>query len=696
MPAGIRAPSGADSSTPYSQRYRPFASGGELESHLLEELVTIFAVSIGVLLISHRLRIAPIVGLLLTGIVVGPQGLGFVSSLRQIEHLAEIGIVLLMFAIGAELSLQHLLQIRRSVFIGGFLQVGLTWSAGFLLARALGMPVGESTLIGFLLSLSSTALVLKLLQENAEIDSLHGRTAFAILIFQDLIIVPIMLFVPSMGDGPAGGAEVSLWWTLTKSILIMGAVFLASSKLVPKILDLVVGMRDPEAFLLTIVTICFAIAFVTQRAGLSLALGALLAGLIVSESEYSHEAIGKVLPFQQVFTTLFFVSVGMLLDVSYALSNAPLILALTVGVVVAKALLALPAALALGYSLKTALLSALSLAQIGEFSFVLAKEGLRYNALSSASYQLVLSVSILTIALTPLTVALAPRAAELLLLIPWPKRLREGWLGLDDRPHLFSHEPMSEHLIIIGMGSNGRMASRAAEAAEIKYVAIDMNPDRVTASRDVGKPVVYGDATQEAVLRQEGIASAKVAIIAISEPTATRRIVSLIKELNPSCHVIVRTRLMAEVDELYALKADEVVPEEFEAGLQISGRFLRRYRIPRSTIETYLRDLRNGSYEAFLNPAFAASDLAELQLAFPALEIVAYKVANTCPQLGLTLAETKLRNKLGINLIAIRRGATTITNVPEDATLEEDDLVFLLGPIQDHEKLEAFFGARNE
>jgi len=392
---------------------------------ILTDLVIIFGLSIAVLFTCHKLRVPATVGFILTGILAGPHLLGLVKAIHEVEMLAEIGVILLLFTIGVEFSFANLLQIRQSVLVAGPIQVAATCLAGLFLGLQFGKTMGEAVFIGFLVSLSSTAIVLKLLQERAEVDTPHGRTSLGILIFQDIIIVPMMLFVPLLA-GASENIGVSFLIMLAKGVVIIGLVIASAKWVVPRVLFQIARTGSRELFLLSIVLICISVAWLTAQAGLSLALGAFLAGLIVSETEYSHQALGNILPFRDIFASFFFISIGMLLDVDFLLKNPGIISLLTLGVLLVKAILAGSAALFLKFPLRTAVLVGLALCQVGEFSFILSKVGQSQGLFSGDSYQLFLDVTIITMVATPLMMALAPRAADFILRWPLPQRLKLG------------------------------------------------------------------------------------------------------------------------------------------------------------------------------------------------------------------------------------------------------------------------------
>ncbi|HWT46516.1 MAG TPA: cation:proton antiporter, partial [Vicinamibacterales bacterium] len=344
------------------------------EPGLLSDLLTLFALSVAAALAFHRLRLPPIVGFLITGVISGPYGFGLIRNVADVESLAEIGVVLLLFTVGLEFSLQHLTRLRRFLFIGGALQVGVTIAVTAALARLLAVAWNVAVFLGMLVALSSTAITLRLYAERAELDTPFGNAAVGILIFQDLCVVPMMLLTPALAGG--GRNTTNLAVTLLEAALFIAATVVAARLVVPRILHLVAATRRREVFLLTIVLFCLGTAWASARVGLSLALGAFIAGIVIADSEYSQQALSDIVPLREVFNSLFFISIGMLFDVR-TLGRSPLLVAGAIGgVIVIKAAVTGGTALVLGQSLRPALATGLGLAQIGEFSFVLSAAGM--------------------------------------------------------------------------------------------------------------------------------------------------------------------------------------------------------------------------------------------------------------------------------------------------------------------------------
>jgi CPA2 family monovalent cation:H+ antiporter-2 len=646
-----------------------------MHAPLLADLVTLLVVSIGVLYVSHRVRLPPIVGFLVSGMLLGPYGLGLVEAGQDVQQIAEIGVVLLLFTIGLEFSLADLMRMRRAALVGGSVQIAAVTGAVYLVLALAGMSAASALFLGLTASLSSTAVVLRLLQQGAQVDAPHGRTSIAMLVYQDLMIVPMMLLIPVLA-GTSGGVASALGVFLAQATAILALLAVLARFVVPGLLDRVVHTRSRDMFLLTILTLCLSIAYVSSLAGLSLALGAFLAGLLVSESEYSHQALADILPFRDVFASFFFISIGMLLDLRLAASEPLLLVGLVSGALLIKVMGGAVAVLAVGSPLRTAVMTGMATSQVGEFSFVLAGAGVAAGLVSDASYQWFVATTVATIGLTPFMLSAAPRLASMLHRVPLPHRLQSrGQVGDSQRtPKL-----LENHLVVIGYGVNGRNVCRAASVAGIPHVAVDMNPTIVTAERARGVAVHYGDATREALLEHLGIPRARAVVIALSDAAATRQVTSLVRALNPTCSIVARTRYVREVEALRALGADTVVPEELETSVEIVSRVLTGYLVPRTEIDAFISEIRAGNYEMWRSPAPAAASLQDLKQTLTDVEISTLRVEPGSVLEGQRLVDSDLRRMYGVTVVAIRRGEELIPNPRGDARVEVGDLLVVLG-----------------
>ncbi|MGM0646849.1 MAG: cation:proton antiporter [Bacteroidota bacterium] len=648
-----------------------------MELPILHDLVVILALSVIVILATRKLKIPSLLGFLITGIVAGPHGLHLIENIHQVEMLAEIGVILLLFTIGIEFSFNTLRNIWRNVLIGGFFQVSVTIGVVTLLTVQFGFNWPEAVFLGFLASLSSTAVVLKLIQERGEISMPHGRNALAILIFQDLIIVPMILFTPML----SGGSEASgtdMWLTVLKAAGVIGILIYASRTLVPKLLTLVAKTQSRELFLLTIIVIALSVTWLTSSIGLSLALGAFLAGLIISESEYSHQAFGNILPFLDVFTSFFFVSIGMLLDINFVAENIWLILAVTISVLLIKTLIAGTATLILGYPLRIIIIVGLILSQVGEFSFILSTIGLQENILDRHTYQIFLSVAVITIALTPFIFRLAPKLAAKSLALPLPERLKSGIRELDTDTQ---QKEISRHLIIVGYGLVGRNVARAAKYAGLNYTIIEMNPQTVREEQQKDSPIFYGDATQSVVLEHAGAKNAISLVIAIPDSAAVRRIITTARNMNANLHIIVRTRFINDTKIYLELGADEVIPEEFETSVEIFSRVLAKFLVPRDQIEKLVQQVREGEYEMLRSLSLGKEDpFVSLKVNVPRFDVSTWKIQETSIISGQSVKNTEQKFD-NLTIIAIYRDDQIISN-PNDEIIQSGDMLFVLGASQ--------------
>jgi len=648
-----------------------------MEIPILNVLGIMLGLAVLVLVVFRRFKLPTIIGFLITGILVGPSALSLVKADHDIEVMAEIGIILLLFIIGLEFSLKTLAAIKKAVLLGGFFQVGLTILVPTIALHFFDFSFAEALFMGFLLALSSTAIVLKMLSERNEINTPHGKIALAILIFQDIIVVPMMLFTPLIA-GESENIWVSLSFLLIKAIGVIVIVIISARYLVPKLLYVVAKTKSQELFILTIIAICIATAIMTSYVGLSLALGAFMAGLIISESEYSHQAIANVLPFREIFTSIFFISIGMLLDLGFLTTHILPIVGLTILVLLVKFLIASGAGLILKYPPRTSFTAGLILFQVGEFAFVLSKVGIDYGLLSGDSYQYFLAVSIITMAITPFVIPKADWIVCKLLNLPISKPIYRLSDRLGPNVSEDGHTELEDHLVIIGYGINGRNVARAARFADIPYVIIELNADTVKEERSKGESIFFGDASGIHILEHANIRQARIVVVAISDSESTKKIISNIRTLNQSVYLIIRTRFVKDIEENILLGADEVIPEEFETSIQIFSRVLRRFYVPLDDIQTLINDIRDDNYD-FLRPE--DHDLKGIRPSFySGLNVVALRVMQSDNEIvGKSFSDIDLRNVYGVNVITIRRGDQIIDSITGDCKILNDDVLYVAG-----------------
>jgi CPA2 family monovalent cation:H+ antiporter-2 len=645
---------------------------------VLANLLVIFTASIAVVFVFHQFRLPSIAGFLVAGAIIGPYGLNLISDIGTVQALAEIGIVLLLFTIGIEFSLVHLVSMRRLMFLAAPIQVGGVLLVAWLGAMLLGLSWQQGVFWGFLFSLSSTAIVLKALAERGESDSIHGRATIGILVFQDLAVVPMMLLTPILG-GQSDGNWQAILLTLGESILVVALVIAGAWYLVPMVLGHIVRSRSRELFLLTIIVSCLGIAWLSSLGGLSLALGAFIAGLVISESEYSHQAMAEVLPFRDSFNSLFFVSIGILLDWRVLLAHPLPVIGLLVAVLLVKFAAGAGAVLLAEVPVRSAIMVGVALAQVGEFSFLLAQQGQEAGFLRGDPYQIFLAVSVLSMIVTPFLMQWSPHLARRT--EAW-QRLRH-WLPGRTTAHVLQTEGkqirIKDHVIIVGYGLNGRNLARVLGDTNIPYLALDLDGDIVSREAKHGVPVYYGDGTNPNVLRHMKIEDAKVLVVAISDPFITRRAVQVAKGLNSKLHVVVRTRYLRELDELHQLGADDVVPEEFETSIEIFTLVLRTYNLPQDVVFQKVEQVRREGYALLRRSESMELSHHLRDGTLNDAEVETCRIDDDSPVREKTLEEIALPSRTGVSVIAWTRAGVTQASPSEKTQLMAGDIVVLLG-----------------
>ncbi|MCX7856416.1 MAG: cation:proton antiporter [Deltaproteobacteria bacterium] len=641
----------------------------------LESILVVFGISASIIYLLGKIKLPSIVGFLLAGTIIGPYGMGLIQSLKDVEMIAEIGIILLMFTIGVEFSLTKLYGLKKEVFLFGPLQILLTTTISAVLAHIiLDIHLRNATFYGFVVSLSSTAIVMKLLAEKGELNTRHGKICVGILLFQDICVIPLMLLtrlISTHNEQPLGDYLV----VLLKSFLILFVVFLFSRTAIPYFLHEIVKTKIRELFILVTIFVCLGTAYVTSKLGLSLALGAFLAGVIISESEYSSQALSDILPFKEIFSGIFFISIGMLLDLEFLKLRITDEFVLILTVIFIKILSVVFAVYPFVKSLKISLKTGFSLAQIGEFSFILSFAGRALGLIDSQEYQSFIAITVASMFITPAILRYSPKIVDELVKLKLFHHFEKVTRIKDSE---ISVRKMN-HVIIIGFGLNGRNLARVLKDSGISYVILDLNPDTVRKSKRKGEPIYYGDGTSSEILRKLGILWAKILVVAISDPTSTKRIVEMARTENPRIHIIVRTRYVSDIDELLNVGANEVIPEEFETSLEIFGRVLHHFGVPRNKILETIDRIRQEGYKTLLLDTPLKTRVGLECTMVEGLEMDSYIVEKDSWLKGKSIKAINLRAKTGATIIAVKRGEENILNPDPDLVLNEGDIVVYLG-----------------
>jgi len=645
------------------------------EYTIIRDVVIILGVAAPIVYILNKFKIPSLAGFLLAGILIGPYGFRFITELENVELLAEIGVILLLFAIGLEISLQRLIQMKRLLIIAGGLQVGLTILISALFFHLIGVPFQQSVFFGMLLSLSSTAIVLKLLEEKKEVEAPHGRIAVGMLVFQDLAIVPMILFVPLLGITDEVRPE-TIGLQIIVALVAVTVIVVLARFFIPKIVYYMDRLRIREIFTIGTLLLILATAYLTEIAGLSFAFGAFIAGLMISESEYTHQVFADIIPLKDAFISVFFVSIGMLLNVQILVDVPVEIITLIVGIVVIKCGIVVAVITFMKFPVRTALITGLSLAQIGEFSFVLASIGLANNVLTAEYYQAFLFSSIFTMMMTPFLMHIAPTLATKVS----GMQTTSGAIWSETTNRILKH-----HVIVVGYGMNGKNVTRVLKETGIPYIIIELNPELVSRLSGKKENVIFGDVTRRDTLELASIKNARCIVFAISDPGATATGLQLSNRMNPNIFTIVRARDTQNIEELKKHGANIVIPEEFETSLQIFRKVLENYHIPVNVILKQMAILRSESYEMMVSEGSGISSLTHIDEILAAGITEKYYVDEDNPHIGQTLSELNLRARTDATIIAIVRNGKTITSPAPSEKITAHDTYVLVG---DHKSVD--------
>jgi monovalent cation:H+ antiporter-2, CPA2 family len=644
----------------------------------LPEVVALIVAGAGIAYLCNRLNLVPIIGFLLAGVTIGPNGLGLVRDDELVNSAAEVGVVLLLFTIGIEFSLEKLARIKRLIFIGGGLQVTLATIVTLALLALFGIDWRAALFTGLLIALSSTAIVLKLLSDRGETNSTHGQVNLGLLIFQDLAIIVMVLLVPIFSGST--GSPSAIVVALGKAIAIIIVVLIFARSLMPKILEQVALTCSPELFLLTVIAICFGTAYLTSLAGVSLSLGAFLAGLLVSESRFSEHALGETMPLQILFSATFFVSVGMLLDLRFLMNNLPLVLTAIALVLIVKFVTTGMSVIALGYRLPLAAVSGLMLAQIGEFSFVLERAG-REAGLSPAGMgevgsQTFIAATVILMILTPFLSNLGAKLSDRLEHRSETKETArvETAAPPTDIPQL------EDHVIVAGYGQAARRLVRVLDGSKIPFIITTLSPGGANEAEAEGLPVLRGDSSKQHTLTLAGIERAKMMVIADDDPAMAHRIATVGRILNPTMRLVVRTRYTSDVEPLTEAGADLVIAEELESIVQLFAEVLRDYRISPKEIEAHEEAVRHGGYAALFNETGDEEPVVTCNPGEDCLDTRTVLIRAGSQAAGSVISELELEKRYSITVQTVKRDGKDLSDVNGNLRLRAGDQLILAGP----------------
>ena len=637
------------------------------EQRFLIDVAIILGAAFPMMIIGRLLRIPELISYLVTGILIGPHALRLIRDAQQVEAIAEIGVALILFFIGLHVPLARLRTLGKTTFVSGSAQMGFTVVAVVLLGFLLQLGLRPSIFYGLLIALGSTAVVMPVLATREEIGAPFAGRFLGVSIFQDFAVIPLMLLVPAFASGKNAPPLTTVGLRVVLAVFGVVMLVLLARLVVPHLFNRIARLGSREAFTAAAIVLIVATIAIADRLGISPALGAFAAGIVVGDTEFSHEVAGVLRPFRDFLSVLFFASIGMLLQPRFLLDNPLLVVATVLVVVAVKLIAAYPAFRLSGALPRTSIRAAFALAPIGEFSFLLALEARKHGIIAPRDEQLFISVAVLTLAATPLLVVFGNRIAQ---------QLR----GVHEEPA--GPEAPREKIIIIGYGLNGQNVTRVLLETGISHVIIEEDPRRADVARRVGCRVLIADASDPDALTAAGIRSALAVVIAISDAEGTRRIVQRCRRMSPEVRIVVRTRYISEVETLRGLGANEVIPEEFETSLEIVTRLLRILSVPGNIVAAQLRILRDEGYRLLRDPGMRAAEGRRLSAVLTAGTSQTFLVLPDSKAEGKTLTELAVMDD-HVAVPAMLRDGNPVSPAPVNDALQAGDTLFLVGAHED-------------
>lgn len=645
-------------------------------AQFLPQIVLIFGAALGVARLFRTLRAPAIIGFLVTGLLLGPSGFRLIPH-DDVAVLAEFGLMLLLFTVGLELSPEPLIRIGRRLLMAGGLQMAATAAVTAGMVQVFRTcPTSQAATIGIAVALSSTAIVLKQLGDLRQTDSPGGSIITGILLLQDVVVILIMLLMPIwMGHHDASWSAALLRGLL--SVVALVVVTILARTALPFILKWIVGSGGREFVTLLAVLMACAGAYLASLAGWSWALGACIAGLLLAETDMRHQLFADILPFRDVFNALFFISMGMLVNLPAVAGHLGLLLAAVAGIIVLKTLLAAAAVLAAGWPIRLALQVGMGLCTVSEFAYVVIREADQNHFLPASVVDFLVAMIVGTMLVGAMLVPISDRFA-----VAVARRIRHGPRKTQHAEDAVRDSVQSEsagHIIVVGYGLNGTNLAKVLLATKLSFRVIELNRSLTAEAKREGIRVIVGDAAQQSILAHAGMANAKALVIAIDDQQATRRIVAQAHAARPDMFILARTRYVAEVDVLYRLGASEVIPEEFETSIEIFARVLKEFRIPDNVIEAQINMVRAGRYGMLRGMPTTTSQRMELLHMLDATATQTFLLPAESPVCGRSMRETDLRARSGVTVIAVVRNGEPMTNPTPDIRLEAGDVLVLVG-----------------
>ncbi len=643
---------------------------------IFNDFITIILAATLVVLLFARFRIPSLIGFLFTGMLIGPTGFALIKLEHELELMAEVGVMLLMFNIGLEFSIERIKKMKFEVLVLGTLQIIVTMLGVFLLALFLSFSLQQSFLLAMVVSMSSTAIVLKTLQDKQQLRSPSGRLMVGILLFQDICIVPFLIITPMLGK--ASQFEVlPIMIKLAYAVGLIILVFTLAKYVLPKIIDVVFSARVNELFMTFSLGLCFGLALLTYKAGFSLAMGSFIAGMILAETIYHHQIESDVKPLKNVFLSIFFISVGMLLNLDFVRLNFSSVFLLTLSIIAFKALIIIVLLFLFKQPKNIAFRTGITISQIGEFSFMLLNMAKPISLISEESYQLFLSAIVFSMLLSPLLFFFGEKLVVV-------KNLQANASSKEDI--------INGEVLIVGYGINGINLSRIFKSLKISYKIIEINPTTVKAYKAKGEAIYFGDSTSIANLNSLGIKHAKMMVIAISDSEATAKTVEIGHKLNPDLYIIVRSEYISQIEPLYKMGANVVISQEFEASLEITSHVLKYFGIAEPLVRIksdIIRKKRYGFFnEANSNDSLKIADLAEINELNDT-----YFIHKNSTMVGSSISSIfeEMTKAINVSVIGVIRNKSIITDFSMGFIIEPLDTLIIFGTQKELENAINYF-----
>jgi CPA2 family monovalent cation:H+ antiporter-2 len=638
--------------------------------HLLQDLTLLLLVSLPINIFFHRIKLPSIMGFLIAGILIGPNSLGLIGDTKTVEELAEIGVVLLLFVVGLEFSIGRLLKNLKTVIGFASLQMLLTILVFFFVLWKAGLPGNQSLVFGILIALSSTAIVLKIMTDRGEINSLHGGICVGALLFQDLCVVPLTILIPILAVPEGGYSGMQLGLAFAKSIAAVASIFIFSRLLIPKMLEFIAHTGSKELLTLSVILIVLGTCWASEVLGLTLAMGAFIAGMILADSEFNHQIILDILPVKDYFAGIFFISVGMLLQVQLFFDSFFWQLGLAVGLIALKAILGFISACLSRSPIRISFIVGMRLAQIGEFSLILADMALDNGFFSDAQHQIFLTVSILSMLIAPLLVSVSTILSIKLFSNNSDDNADEEEEGTQN---------LSGHVVIAGYGTIGQNLSRVLREINIPFLVLDLDGERVKRALSNNMNALFGDSTREDTLKKAGIKNARMIVFSTPDLVSMQEAIRSARKLNPNLYILARTPNANQVEEMTEAGANFVIPEEFETSVEIFSRVLKEFHIPNNVIEQQVELIRLEGYSMLRGLSLEIKGLQKFSAYLTASLTESFQVMNESWANQKTLEDMKIKDKTGARLIAVVRVNDVHPNPSQDFLVQSGDIIVLFG-----------------